>query len=84
MFVAHDLDRDNHALLRTGRLSAVLHHDLRHDLRRACQMIMQAHGALAGPPRSWHSAVQVVTPYDLPPSVDRRLRLGLASSADLR
>jgi len=29
---------------------------------------MQAHGALAGPPRSWHSAIQVVTPYNLPPS----------------
>ena len=48
--------------------AAVLHHDLRQDMRHACQVIMQAHGALAGPPRSWHSAVQVVTPYNLPPS----------------
>jgi LacI family transcriptional regulator len=44
----------------------VLHHDLALDLRRACQVVMQAHGALPGTPRSWHSGVQVVTPYNLP------------------
>jgi LacI family transcriptional regulator len=65
-FVAHDLDADNLALLQGGRLSAVLHHDLALDMRRACQVIMQTHGALPGTPRSWHSAVQVVTPYNLP------------------
>ena len=68
MFVAHDLHEHNLALLHDGHLSAVLHHDLRQDMRHACQVIMQAHGALAGPPRSWHSAIQVVTPYNLPPS----------------
>jgi LacI family transcriptional regulator len=67
-FVAHDLDAENLALLQGGHLSAVLHHDLRQDMRHACQVIMQAHGALAGHPRSWHSAIQVVTPYNLPPS----------------
>src|SRR5918998_1041078 len=65
-FVAHDLDAENLALLREGRLSAVLHHDLALDLRRACHVVMQAHGALPGPPRSWHSGVQVVTPYNVP------------------
>ena len=65
-FVAHDLDAENLALLQGGRLSAVLHHDLALDLRRACHVIMQAHGALSGAPRSWHSGVQVVTPYNLP------------------
>ena len=68
MFVAHDLDEHNLALLHDGHLSAVLHHDLRQDMRHACQVIMQAHGALPGGPRSWHSAIQVVTPYNLPPS----------------
>ena len=68
VFVAHDLHEHNLALLHDGHLSAVLHHDLRQDMRHACQVIMQAHGALAGPPRSWHSAIQVVTPYNLPPS----------------
>ncbi len=64
--LAHDLDRDNRELLRTGRLSAVLHHDLNLDLCRACQLIMQFHDAIGGRPHSWHSAVQIVTPYNLP------------------
>jgi LacI family transcriptional regulator, galactose operon repressor len=68
VFVAHDLHEHNLALLHDGHLSAVLHHDLRQDMRHACQVIMQAHGALSGLPRSWHSAVQVVTPYNLPPT----------------
>jgi LacI family transcriptional regulator len=66
-FVAHDLDAENLALLQDGRLSAVLHHDLALDLRRACHVVMQAHGALPGTVRSWHSGIQVVTPYNLPP-----------------
>jgi LacI family transcriptional regulator len=68
-FVAHDLDAENLALLQDRRLSAVLHHDLALDLRRACHVVMQAHGALPGMPRSWHSGVQVVTPFNLPPEV---------------
>ncbi|MGY1620837.1 LacI family DNA-binding transcriptional regulator [Geodermatophilus sp. SYSU D00965] len=68
-FVAHDLDAENLELLQAGRLSAVLHHDLALDLRRACHVVMQAHSALPGTPRSWHSGVQVVTPYNLPAEV---------------
>jgi LacI family transcriptional regulator len=67
VFVAHDLDRENTALLRERRLSAVLHHDLRQDLRRACQVVMQAQGALPGPVRSNPSAIQVITPHNAPP-----------------
>ncbi|MDX3245564.1 LacI family DNA-binding transcriptional regulator [Streptomyces sp. ME18-1-4] len=67
VFVAHDLDHDNTRLLREHRLSAVLHHDLRHDVREACHTVMRAHGALppAGP--LLPSAIQVVTPYNMPP-----------------
>jgi LacI family transcriptional regulator len=65
-FVAHDLDAENLGLLQGDRLSAVLHHDLALDMRRACHVVMQAHGALPGTPRSWHSGVQVVTPYNIP------------------
>jgi LacI family transcriptional regulator len=65
-FIAHDLDAENLALLQGGRLSAVLHHDLALDLRRACHVVLQAHGALPGTPRSWHSGVQVVTPCNIP------------------
>ena len=66
-FVAHDLDEENTALLRERKLSAVLHHDLRTDLRRACHAIMQAQGALPGPVRTNPSAVQVITPHNAPP-----------------
>jgi LacI family transcriptional regulator len=67
VFVAHDLDDENTALLRERRLSAVLHHDLRTDLRRACLAIMRAQGALPGPIRTNPSAIQVITPHNAPP-----------------
>ena len=66
VFIAHDLDEDNTRLLRQQRISAVLHHDLRADMRRACRCVMQAHGALPGSPRSVPSHVQVITPYNEP------------------
>ena len=66
VFVAHDLDADNVALLRAGKLSAVLHHDLGQDMRRACHVIMQAHRALPGGIHSWPASVQVVTPFNAP------------------
>ncbi|MFI5938391.1 LacI family DNA-binding transcriptional regulator [Actinoplanes sp. NPDC051494] len=66
VFVAHDLDGENTALLRAGRLAAVLHHDLRQDLRRACHLVLQAQGELPGPVRSQPSSVQVITPHNEP------------------
>lgn len=66
VFIAHDLDADNTQLLRDGRVSAVLHHDLRTDVRRACQVVMQAQGALPGPVLSVPSSIHVVTPYNVP------------------
>jgi LacI family transcriptional regulator len=66
-FIAHDLDRDNRELLQAGRLSAVLYHDLRRDMHRACQIIMQAHGALDGPIVTAPAPIQVITPFNMPP-----------------
>jgi LacI family transcriptional regulator len=66
VYVAHDLDGDNRALLRTRKISAVLHHDLRADMRRACRLLLQARGVLPGKPASIPSQVQVVTPYNEP------------------
>jgi LacI family transcriptional regulator len=66
VFIGHDLDDDNLALLRSGRLSAVLHHDLHHDLYLACLLVVQAHGfahALQMPTRS---NVEVITPFNVP------------------
>jgi LacI family transcriptional regulator, galactose operon repressor len=65
VFVAHDLDADNRRLLREGRISVVLHNDLRADARLALRMILQERGALpAEPVRA--VPVQVVTPYNIP------------------
>jgi LacI family transcriptional regulator len=66
-FVAHDLDGENTPLLRSRKLSAVLHHDLRQDLRHACHAILQARGILPGPIRSNPSAIQIITPFNAPP-----------------
>ena len=65
-FVAHDLDAENVALLRQRRLTAVLHHDLRADVRRVCRAVMQAQGALPGRPSSRPSQIQVITPFNEP------------------
>jgi LacI family transcriptional regulator, galactose operon repressor len=65
-FIAHDLDADNRELLEAGRLSAVLYHDLRRDMHRACQIIMQAHGALDGPIATAPASTQVITPFNIP------------------
>ncbi|MCW2802251.1 MAG: LacI family transcriptional regulator [Propionibacteriaceae bacterium] len=67
-FIAHDLDGDNTTLLRQQRITAVLHHDLRADMRQACQLILQAHRALPGRPQSTPSQIQVITPFNQPRS----------------
>jgi LacI family transcriptional regulator len=67
VFIAHDLDRDNTRLLGERRISAVLHHDLRQDMRRACQTVMWAHGALPDEGTQLPSPIQVATPFNLPP-----------------
>ncbi len=65
VFIAHDLDVDNRRLLRDGRISAVLHNDLRADARRALRMILQARGAMPTEPARL-VPVQIVTPYNIP------------------
>jgi LacI family transcriptional regulator len=65
-YIAHDLDDENERLLRSGQLSAVLHHDLAQDMRRACLMLLQGHRAVPGIPRTWPSDVHVLTPHNLP------------------
>lgn len=65
VFVAHDLDVDNRRLLREGKLSVVLHNDLRADARLAMRVLLQQHGALPSEPVR-PTPIQVVTPYNLP------------------
>ncbi|KDF01530.1 LacI family transcriptional regulator [Mycolicibacterium aromaticivorans JS19b1 = JCM 16368] len=65
VFIAHDLDADNRRLLREGRISAVLHNDLRADARLAMRLILQQHRALPTEPAR-PVPIQVITPYNLP------------------
>lgn len=71
VFIGHDLDDDNLALLRRRQLSAVLHHDLRHDLHTACLLLMQHHGLAPRAPVPTRSNVEVITPFNLPASASR-------------
>ena len=66
VFIAHDLDGDNRALLGAGAISAVLHHDLRADATRALRLVMQVHGAVPGSPQTEPAPVHVITPYNIP------------------
>ena len=68
VFIGHDLDADNLPLLQSGQLHAVLHHDLQHDMRMACLRVMRAHGVGDGKVVHSLSAVQVITPVNLPRS----------------
>lgn len=68
-YVAHDLNPETVTLLREGAVSAVLHHDLQHDMRRACGAIMRAHGALPGAVATQPSPIQVITPHNIPPAL---------------
>ncbi len=68
VFIGHDLDDDNLALLRSRRLSAVLHHDLHRDLQMACLAMMRAHRAIPSVADATRSNVEVITPFNLPSS----------------
>ena len=66
VFIGHDLDEGNRLLLQEGRISAVLHHDLRNDMRLACRVIMQAQGLVQRSEAPALSAVGIITPFNLP------------------
>jgi LacI family transcriptional regulator len=65
VFVAHDLDDENKSLLRAQKISVVLHHDLRRDMREACRAIMRYHRALPGDVSLGPSQIQVLVPMNL-------------------
>ncbi|RAR56595.1 LacI family transcriptional regulator [Paraburkholderia unamae] len=73
-FIGHDLDRDNIALLRAGKVQAILHHDLRQDMRSACQHLMHFHKLLPASAVAPSSPVVVVTPENIPESMASRFR----------
>lgn len=65
VFVAHDLDSENATLLRDGRLSFVLEHSLRTDIRNVLTAIAGVHGLVRAPGAVLTSDLQVVTPYNI-------------------
>lgn len=65
VFVAHDLDADNRALLALGRIGYVLHHDLKQDVRTIYRLLLEHHqmASAAGPVAL--SEIAVVTPFNM-------------------
>jgi LacI family transcriptional regulator len=66
VFVAHDLDRDNRALLSAGRITVVLDHDLRADMAQAFRHILAFHRLGPVPDPGAGSEIRVITPENLP------------------
>lgn len=64
VFAAHDLDQDNVKLLASGDLAFVIHHDLRHDARSACQLMLAYHRMLPATFQVAPSRVAIATPFD--------------------
>ncbi|AXV78739.1 MULTISPECIES: LacI family DNA-binding transcriptional regulator [Ralstonia solanacearum species complex] len=73
-FIGHDLDRDNVRLLREGKVQVILHHELRQDMRSACQQVMCFHKLLPAAAVSPSSSVVVVTPENIPQHIASRFR----------
>ncbi len=71
-FLAHGLDPETEDLLRSGALSAVLHHDVEADVRHGLTELFRWHSLLPGTATTWAAPVLVVTRYNIPP----RLRSG--------
>jgi LacI family transcriptional regulator len=67
VYVAHDLDDDNRLLLAAGKLTFVLHHDLRTDIRSVFRTILEQRRILRGGNQCGLSAIEVITPLNVPP-----------------
>lgn len=65
VFAAHDLDDENIKLLVAGDLTFVIHHDLRQDVRSACQLVLAYNKMLPADFQIAPSRVAIATPYDL-------------------
>jgi LacI family transcriptional regulator len=61
-------------LLREGKVQAIIHHDIRQDMRSACQHIMHFHKLLPASAVSPSSSVVVVTPENIPLHIASRFR----------
>jgi LacI family transcriptional regulator len=65
VFVAHDLDDDNRALLGERRINYVLHHDLKQDIRAIYRLLLEHHRAASAAGPAALSEIAVVTPFNM-------------------
>jgi len=68
VFIAHDLDHENRALIGEGRIGFVLHHDLAADIQNAFLALLHHHRLLPTAPILHPSGVQIITPANMPPA----------------
>lgn len=66
LYVAHDLDDENRALIADKKIDFILHHDLRHDIRNAFDAFLAFHKLRVEPSEARPSTVQVLTPENIP------------------
>ncbi|SMX25022.1 LacI family DNA-binding transcriptional regulator [Boseongicola aestuarii] len=66
VFVAHDLDQENRDLILHQRLDFILHHDLQSDIKYTFDAFLSYHRLLTEPMDVPVSAVQVLTPENIP------------------
>lgn len=66
VFIGHDLDEENTALLQARKLDAVIIHDIGQDIRFAFSKLLQFHEPKIAIGTTRFSNVQVVTPVNLP------------------
>lgn len=66
IFIAHDLDEDNCDLLKQNKITSVLFHDLRQDLRSAFSAIATQHHIMPLSDLPYTSDIQIITPMNIP------------------
>lgn len=65
-FVAHDLDADNKMLLAERRISFVLHHDLKADIRNVYRLLLEHMRVLPSSKTPQLSEIGIFSPFNLP------------------
>lgn len=62
IFVGHDLDPDNRALLAAGEIDVLLYHDFREDIRTACRVVQAAWSRGEIPPPEDGAELRMLVP----------------------
>lgn len=66
IYIAHDLDQENRALIEDGRLNFILDHDLKSDMQNVFQAFLHFHRLVPESPSTTMSNIRVVTPENIP------------------